>query len=99
MPREVLGYHGTTKAAAAAILGGTPMALSRNWWDWLGDGVYFWEYGPIRAAEWARAQHGDQAAVLRARIVLTDCLDLIDLRGTRQLKQAYAAFCARIQTS
>jgi hypothetical protein len=92
VPRIVLGYHGTHRAAAQAIMSGSPFRLSRNHYDWLGDGVYFWEYGPVRALDWARQEFGEEAVVLRARIQLKDCLDLTDLKGTYGLKRAYQSF-------
>ncbi len=98
MLRIVLGYHGTTGAAARAVVRGGALRVSQNRWDWLGDGVYFWEYGPVRAWEWARGRYGDQATVLRADITLEGCLDLVDLRGTRRLKRAFGPFCAMLQS-
>lgn len=92
MSRSVLGYHGTSRAAAELILGGQPFRLSRNAYDWLGDGVYFWEYGPRRAYEWARATYGVEAVVLRARIHLAGCLDLTDLGAPNELKKAFLGF-------
>jgi hypothetical protein len=97
MPRTVLGYHGTSRKAVEAVLGGAPLQISRNQWDWLGDGVYFWEYGPVRAWEWARERHGEQAAVLRATIALEGCLDLADLPGTRDLARVFGPFCAKMK--
>lgn len=92
MSRVVLGYHGTTRDALDAVLAGAPLRVSRNRWDWLGDGIYFWEYGPVRAWEWARKRHGKRTAVLRANIRLEDCLDLADLPGTRKLRRAFDRF-------
>lgn len=43
----VCGYHGTTLARADAILENGQFQLSQNPWDWLGDGVYFWQDAPI----------------------------------------------------
>ena len=52
--------------------------LSRNDYDWLGDGVYFFQDGLLRAWQWARERHGDEAAVIGAEIRLVDCMDLLD---------------------
>lgn len=55
MPGWVLGFHGTTKATVKKILncGCTHLGPSKNTWDWLGDGIYFWENDPIRAKSFA----------------------------------------------
>ena len=57
--------------------------LSENNYDWLGKGVYFWEYAPYRALEWARLiglQQGEEPAVLGATIRLGNCVNLMDIQ-------------------
>ena len=39
-PLEVLGYHGTSASRAAQIMR-EGFRMSRNDWDWLGEGIYF----------------------------------------------------------
>ena len=47
--RTVMGYHGCDKALAESVLlGRSELEISHNNYDWLGSGVYFWEYGPVR---------------------------------------------------
>src|SRR5438105_2821011 len=45
--RTVIGYHGCSRAFAADLLAGRvsleQWKLSRNNYDWLGEGIYFWE--------------------------------------------------------
>lgn len=65
--------------------------MSENDYDWLGSGVYFFERGPERAAEWAAGAH-DDPCVLRARIRLDSCLDLTDLAGIEALRPYYDLF-------
>ena len=60
---EAYGYHGTTAQDAQAILQ-SGFRPSTNRYDWLGDGVYFWQDAPARAWEWARAHWGPRAAVV-----------------------------------
>ena len=87
-----LGYHGTSAAAAESILA-TGFHASRNRFDWLGDGIYFWQDAPRRALEWARRVHrGDNVVVLSARIRLVDCMDLLDLGWYRVLSHAHDQF-------
>ena len=52
-PDEVIAYHGCHSDTADRVLAGEPFVLSSNPYDWLGTGIYFWEYGPDRAWDWA----------------------------------------------
>ena len=87
--RIVLGYHGCTAEFAEAILRGElPLSQwqpSANPYDWLGRGIYFWEYAPERARAWG------EGGVIGAVIQLGRCLDLTDLRYTDLLLPAYQA--------
>jgi hypothetical protein len=94
--RMVVGYHGCDAAVAAKVLAGTQdLQLSTNAYDWLGEGVYFWEHGPQRAYEWAIEQARvartkvTNPFVLGARIDLGVCLDLLDTANTRFLGKWY----------
>jgi hypothetical protein len=54
----VIGYHGTDEAVVEDILAGrTQLAPSPRGYDWLGDGIYFWEEDPDRAMWWAERTH------------------------------------------
>jgi len=91
--RWVLGYHGTTKDRATKLIGGE-LAVedwppSRKPYDWLGGGIYFWEHGPERAADWARQKHGEAADVVGAIIQLGRCFDLLDVKFTKLLHPTY----------
>ncbi len=97
--RTVVGYHGCDAAVAEKVLaGGADLGFSRNAYDWLGKGVYFWEHGPRRAYEWAIELAGlggtkvRDPSVLGARIDLGICLDLLDTANTRLLGSWYARF-------
>ena len=75
--RTVVGYHGTRRATAEALVDGDPFTASTNDDDWLGHGIYFWEFAPQQAWWWARRRYGDdEAAVVGAMIDLGRCLDL-----------------------
>ena len=91
MQFPVIGYHGTTTESAAEIVE-SGFRLSRNPYDWLGDGVYFFQDGFDRAWEWARENHGVDAAVIAAEIYLIDCLDMLDTRWTKVVSEAYNQF-------
>jgi len=97
--RIVVGYHGCDAAVAEKVLTGkAQLKLSTNTYDWLGQGIYFWEHGPRRAHEWAVEQARLAGAkvknpsVLAARIDLGVCLDLLDTANTRLLGKWYAEF-------
>jgi len=48
--RFVVGYHGCDASLTRkVILGDEVLSPSKNPYDWLGRGSYFWEHGPARA--------------------------------------------------
>ena len=87
--RIVLGYHGCASEFADAILRGelsiSQWQSSANPYDWLGQGIYFWEYAPERARAWGAG------GVIGAVVQLGRCLDLTDIRYTDLLSPAYQA--------
>ena len=98
--RVVLGYHGCDADFADSLLSGRTTVQdwkeSRNRYDWLGHGVYFWEHAPDRARAWAVGRK--KKGVVGAVIQLGACLDFTDVRFTaalravhKNLKQAYTA--------
>ncbi len=95
-PARVYGYHGTSAAAAALTLQ-HGFQISRNEYDWLGDGVYFFQDAPARAWEWAIDHHRTNAAVIRSLIRLEDFIDLLDIQWASVLAQAYDSFLAQMK--
>jgi hypothetical protein len=95
----VLGYHGCDRTLAENILsGGTALTPSHNDYDWLGDGIYFWEHNAERAFDFAaevaagRRHKGRsirKPAVLGAIIDLGFCLNLLDSRFIEMVRRAY----------
>lgn len=56
-PNLVLGFHGCDKKAVDSIIKGeTFMNESTNDYDWLRNGIYFWENNLARALEFANEQ-------------------------------------------
>ncbi|KAA5598233.1 hypothetical protein [Blastochloris sulfoviridis] len=97
----VLGYHGCDTRIADKVVGGASFTASRNDYDWLGTGVYFWEANPVRGLEFARelrarrrpgAGRVGRPAVVGAVIDLGFCLDLMSSSGLRALKDAHDDF-------
>jgi hypothetical protein len=53
--RTVVGYHGTGLTAALRIVNRVEgFRWSERDYDWLGRGLYFWEYGPKQALKFAK---------------------------------------------
>ncbi|HYO16540.1 MAG TPA: hypothetical protein VE685_25360 [Thermoanaerobaculia bacterium] len=90
-PPSVIGYHGTSVAAAESILL-EGFKRSQNEYDWLGDGVYFFQDAPNRAYQWAKEHYGDECAVVACEIALEDCMDLLDIGWASILADAYDDF-------
>jgi hypothetical protein len=112
--RYIVGYHGCDRETARKVVMGQDRLLpSANAYDWLGRGIYFWEYGPERALQWAQEMKARQQhllaqgkierllikhpAVLGAYIQLGRCFDLADVDATHQLAQAHPRWVAGVQ--
>ena len=91
--RIVFGFHGTTPAIASGLVSGDiPLEKwkpSKNDYDWLGSGIYFWEFAPDRAKSWM-----EQGGAVGAIIQLGNCLDLTDITYTDALSEAYRQLVA-----
>jgi hypothetical protein len=91
--RTVLAYHGCDAAVAARLLAGESFQTSENDYDWLGRGVYFWEYGEDRAFRFAQEQQRrgkvQTPAIVGALIQLRNCFDLMDTRFMDDLAAGY----------
>jgi hypothetical protein len=60
--RTVIGYHGTGLSAALRIVNRVEgFDWSEKDYDWLGGGVYFWEYAPKQALRWAKTRQTQYA--------------------------------------
>lgn len=95
--RTIVGYHGCTIEVAERVLRGESFVASANAYDWLGEGIYFWEFGRDRALRWARERHGDNAAVVGAWVQLGNCFDLMDTCFTSNLGQAARAYVDKLE--
>ena len=81
--RTIVAFHGTTEAVADHLVDGGAFTPSGNTDDWLGSGVYFWEYAPKQAWWWARTfKKNSKPAVVGAMIRLGNCLRPISTRQT-----------------
>lgn len=76
--RHVVGFHGTTVDDAKSMIDG-PLKDSPAIARWLGRGIYFFEENVELAMKWGEiraARLKQPAAVVRAEIDISSCLDL-----------------------
>lgn len=105
----VLAYHGCDHAVAESVLAGkAELILSRNEFDWLGSGVYFWENSAARALHWAKFLRDNPlknlpniktAAAIGAVIAPGNCLDLSEAASLDILHDAYPNFVEVCETA
>lgn len=90
-PGLILGFHGCDQTLVDQVVNGEKcLENSRNTWDWLGHGIYFWENSPARALDFARNNSKVKTpSVLGAVINLGYCLDLLDFGNNEILKSGY----------
>lgn len=98
-PFTVYGFHSCDKEVGLRILNGKDtLQPSNNPWDWLGEGIYFWEQNPGRAIEYAteNAQNTQfnkvqikTPFVIGAIIDLGNCLNLVEAESLNILSKAY----------
>ena len=92
-----IGFHGCDKSVAEMILHGGNLKPSKNDYDWLGHGVYFWENNEQRALQFAREASKRKSSsikepfVIGAVIDLGYCLDLTDMGCLAEIRQSYEA--------
>ena len=91
LPQLVFGFHGCDQAVFDEVVTrGGELDFSRNDYDWLGSGIYFWENSVERAWEWARQSSlVETPAVIGAIIDLGHCLNLTDREYTSILASEY----------
>lgn len=97
---QVIGYHSCDKEVGIRVLNGYDQLIpSNNSWDWLGNGIYFWEQDPKRAIQYGIANAiGSQFNKKRIRIPfvlgsiieLGNCLNLVHSDSIDILKVAYS---------
>jgi len=97
----ILGFHGCDESVRDAVVTkkGVGLKPSKNEYDWLGNGVYFWENNCKRAMDFAvflknstphnAKQKIQEPAVIGAVIDLGYCLDLLDFEYLNLLKEGY----------
>jgi len=82
-PNLVIGFHGCDRDTRDKLLQNPHnIKKSEKPYDWLGHGMYFWEYNETRAVEWAddyaKRDKIKEPAVIGAVLNLGNCCDLLD---------------------
>ena len=90
LPNLILGFHGRGKDTYEKVLyEHQHLKKSENEYDWLGNGIYFWENNYQRARDWARNRYGEDGMVVGAVLDLGYCLNLTDYESTGILQMGY----------
>jgi hypothetical protein len=107
-PGLLIGFHGCDKKIRDSVVRDRAMLYdSKNDYDWLGNGMYFWENNPQRALDFAQQlyehpQKGkkpiQEPAVLGAVIDLGFCLDLMEKEFIALVLQSYDTLSASYST-
>ena len=91
----VTGYYCTTsKHAADLVARNVKFEPTREEFEWLGRGVYFYQEPSVA---WARAQQrlrelGERPTLVRVEIDLSGCLDFLDPRVAKSVRNSYSAY-------
>ena len=89
-PNLIIGFHGCEKEVAIKVINGEEdLKFSTNPYDWLGNGMYFWENDYQRALEYAEELRFKEPFVLGGILNLGHCLDLASRKGVNILKHSY----------
>ena len=95
----IIGFHGCDESVVRKVVNGEEnLIASTNDYDWLGNGIYFWENNEARAMQWAielakrKSSSVKTPAVIGAVIDLGYCFDLTDSNYLQELKEAYEVF-------
>lgn len=100
LPNLVLAFHGCNlDTFKKVIYNNEHLHASDNSYDWLGNGIYFWEQNYERAYSWAKNRYGNDAAVIGAVIDLGFCLNLTDSASNEVLKTGYELLKLRCRLS
>jgi hypothetical protein len=99
IPALILGFHGCDRSVGEEVIrGNRALNRSTNSYDWLGEGIYFWENNPERALEFAvdlkKHPRKDRPTVTEPYVVgavicLGYCMNLVEKRYLEILKSSY----------
>ena len=76
-PGFILAYHGCDRELGEKVLAGEQgLEPSKNSYDWLGHGIYFWEDDWKRADEWAKERMKLPKSTIKDPFVIGAVIDL-----------------------
>lgn len=106
-PGLIIGFHGCDESVRDKLIKSpSSFKKSENVYDWLGNGMYFWEYDCQRAFEFAefKSAHHKKAkhpikkpSVIGAVLNLGLCLDLLDSSSIKLLKLGHEILNANLK--
>lgn len=97
LPNLILGFHGCDETTYQNVIhNNEPLRPSQNTYDWLGNGIYFWEQNCARAWDWANQHYPETPAVIGAAIDLGYCLNLTDYASKDVLRMGYELLVNRV---
>ena len=97
LPNLVIGFHGCDEDTFEKVVHKSEaLKPSKNSYDWLGNGIYFWENNYERAKEWADIKHKGKGKVIGAVLDLGYCLNLTDYGSSEILNLGYEVLKANI---
>ena len=93
-PNLIFGFHGCDESIRDRLLNQPDeIVFSKEKYDWLGHGMYFWENNYERALQWAKEKKARGAiskpAVIGATIFLGHCCDFLDATYIKLLKRYF----------
>lgn len=100
----VVGFHGCDREVGHSIVRGeAPFQRSTGKYDWLGEGIYFWDSDEQRALEWAQWKQSigriKDPYVIGAIFTLGNCFDLTIRENLDLLETTHTAYVAAQQAS
>lgn len=105
LPHFVIAFHGCDKSIAKSVVSKRcrHLIFSKNKWDWLGHGIYFWEQSHQRAIDYAKYLKDNPThrakdskpittpAAVGAVIDLGKCLNLLDEKSIDYVKKVHTS--------
>jgi hypothetical protein len=98
-PNLIFGFHGCDESVRDRLLNRPDeIVFSKEKYDWLGHGMYFWENNYERALQWAEEKKArgriKSPAVIGATLFLGYCCDFLDATYIRLLKNYFDRMAA-----
>lgn len=93
-PNLLIGFHGCDEKIRDQLLTNpNEIKISKEKYDWLGNGMYFWENNYERALQWAKEKQKrggiNKPAVIGAVLQLNYCCDFLDSEYVNTLRHYY----------